>query len=127
MRKLYRCFDGAGGCTRDLSTFFTAGAVTDCWANGTSATLDGVGRTTGTSQLVTRKGKICLRGTTVWDADFSVAIEYRRAKRLWRIARTADGTFDITCPNGSLEHYPLADVAAGGCGPIADCPAGTCP
>jgi hypothetical protein len=127
VRKLYRCFDGAGPCTRDLSQLFSAGAVTDCWANGASARLDGAGRASGESQLTTRRGKACLRGTTTWAQDFSVVIQYRRGKRQWQIARTAAGAFDITCPNGKTEHYEAAAVTAGGCGPIADCAAGTCP
>jgi len=41
VRRLYRCFDAAGSCTRDIRQFFTDGVVTDCWQNGARITLSG--------------------------------------------------------------------------------------
>lgn len=127
VRRLYRGFDAAGACTRDFSQLFVDGSITDCWANGASARIDGFGRGTGTSMLRNHKGKLLRRGTTTTAADFSAVIQYRRAGRTWRIERAANGDFSVTCPNGSVETYPAATVAAGGCGPIVDCASGTCP
>lgn len=125
VRKLYRCFDGAGTCQRDFSAFSSGGAITDCWANGTTATLTGFDDGAGTSTLRNRRGVACLQGTTTV-AGFDVTIRYQKRKRVWTIHRNLAGDFTITCPTGKTETYPAATVTLGGCGPIADCASGTC-
>ena len=126
VRRLYRCFDAAGSCTRDIHQFFTAGVVTDCWQNGARITLSGF-HGTGTAVLTNSHGKACLSGTTAGNRDTSIEITYRRHKRHYLVARAADGAFTVTCPNGKVENYSPEDVTAAGCGPIADCPFGACP
>ena len=127
VRRLYRGFDAGGACMRDFSQLFVDGSVADCWANGASARIDGFGSGTGTSVLSNSKGKVLRRGTTTTTPDFSATIQYRRGRRTWRIERAVNGDFTVTCPTGAVEAYPAATVAAGGCGPIVDCPSGTCP
>src|SRR2546426_1026581 len=100
--------------------------VTDCWQNGARITLSGF-QGTGTAALRNSRGKICLTGTTAGHPDTSIEITYRRHKRHYLIARTPNGAFTVTCPNGKVENYSPADVKAAGCGPIADCSFGACP
>ena len=126
VRVLYRCFDGRGACTRDLSQLFPANTATDCWANGTRATLTGVLAGTGTSTLTKANGKACLRGRTEGEGGGAMTITYTRGRKTWTIHRAVDGAFAVTCPNGTVETYDATTVAAGGCGPIADCAAGSC-
>lgn len=127
VRRLYRGFDAAGACTRDFSRLFVDGSITDCWANGATARIDGFGSGTGTSMLTSRKGKVLRRGTTTTTPAFGATIQYRRARRTWRIERAPSGDFTVTCPNDTVESYAATTVAAGGCGPIVDCPSGSCP
>ncbi len=127
VRKLYRCFDEAGACTRDTALLLVDGSVTDCWANGARARLGGFRGGGGTSSLVDSRGHECLTGTTTVDPDFTVHVRYTRKRRVWEITRTLAGAFTITCPNGRTEQYDAAQVAAGGCGPIAACASGSCP
>jgi hypothetical protein len=126
VRVLYRGFVAKGACTRDFSALATTGAVTDCWANGARATLTGFGSGTGVSELVSRKGRVLRTGETIV-AGGSVTITYRRGRRTWTLVRAPDGAFAVTCPDGAVETYTAAEVAARGCGPIAECPVGTCP
>jgi len=126
VRRLYHCFDATGSCTRDITQFFSQGVVTDCWQNGARITLSGF-QGTGTAALRNSRGKTCLTGTTVGHPDASIEITYRRHKRHYLIARTPNGAFTVTCPNGKVENYSPADVKAAGCGPIADCSFGACP
>ncbi len=126
VRRLYRCFDAAGTCTRDIDRFFSDGVVTDCWQNGARITLSGF-QGTGTAVLTDSRGRACLMGTTAGHPDTSIEITYARPnRRRYVVMRAASGAFTVTCPNGKIEHYTPADVTAAGCGPIADCPFGTC-
>lgn len=127
VRKLYRCFDEAGTCSRDTDLLFVDGTVTDCWANGARARLGGFTGGGGTSSLIDSRGRECLTGTTVVDPDCTVHVRYTRKRRVWEITRTPAGTFIIACPNGRTEQYDASQIATGGCGPIADCAAGSCP
>jgi hypothetical protein len=129
LERLYRRFDAAGPCTRDLSRYFSEGRVTDCWANGAFATLTGFGGAPGTSRLVDSRGRTVLEGTT---ADGSVAgairVTYARRRRTWHVERAATADWTVTCPSGRHETFAAADVAAGtGCGPLAECDVGICP
>jgi hypothetical protein len=126
VRRLYRCFDAAGSCTRDINQFFSVGVVTDCWQNGARITLSGF-HGTGTAMLTNSRGKACLTGTTVGHPDTSIEIMYRRHRRHYLVARASNGAFTVTCPNGKVEDYSPQDVMAAGCGPIADCSFGACP
>jgi hypothetical protein len=126
VRVLYRGFVAKGACTRDFGALASAGAVTDCWANGARATITGFGSGSGLSELVSKQGRTVRTGETVV-AGGTVTITYRRGRRTWSLVRALDGGFTVTCPDGAVETYTAAEVAAGGCGPIAECPTGTCP
>ena len=127
VRRLYRCFDATGSCTRDINRFFSDGVVTDCWQNGAFITISGF-HGTGTAVLTNSRGKACLKGTTAGNPDTSIEIIYRRRhKRHYRIDRAPNGAFTVTCPSGKVENYSPEDVRAAGCGPIADCRFGACP
>jgi len=129
LERLYRRFDAEGACTRDLSRYVSEGRLTDCWANGASATLTGFDGTPGTARVVDSRARTVLEGTTSGGA-FSGTIEvtYTRRRRQWQVQRAATGDWTITCPNDRAEAYTAADVAGGsGCGPLAECAIGSCP
>src|SRR5437879_662283 len=87
VRRLYRCFDATGSCTRDITQFFSEDVVTDCWQNGARITLSGF-HGTGTAVLANSRGKTCLTGTTAGHPDTSIGITYVRGrKRHYLIAR----------------------------------------
>ena len=127
LRRLYRCFDGAGACTRDVSRFFSEGVVTDCWENGARAMLTGLTTNgSGTSTVTNSQGAVCLSGTTSTDPDLTTTVIYRRRHHRYRIARSFNGSWTVRCPGGRVEVYSAADLAAGSCGAVAECSLGTC-
>lgn len=128
LRRLYRCFDGAGACTRDITRFFSEGTVTDCWQNGARAMLTGLrANGSGTSTVTSSQGTVCLSGTTSTDPDLTTTVLYRHRHRRYWIARSLNGSWTVRCPGGRMESYDLADLAAGGCGAVAECSFGSCP
>jgi hypothetical protein len=129
VRRLYRCFDAAGGCSRDINRFFDLGTVTDCWENGARATITGFGAgTTGTTTLTDSAGKTCRIGTNVGLGSTAIEITYVIGnRRRYVVTRSDDGAFTVRCPRGNVEEYSAEDVATFGCGPIADCPFARCP
>jgi hypothetical protein len=129
LERLYRRFDAAGVCTRDLSRYVSEGRLTDCWANGASATLTGFDGSAGTARVVDSHARTVLEGTTSEGAlSGAIQVTYTRRRRQWQVQRAATGDWTITCPNERVETYAAADVAAGaGCGPLADCAIGSCP
>jgi len=129
LERLYRRFDAAGACTRDLSRLFSEGVITDCWENGASATITGFGTGPGASRLVNSRGRVVLEGTTSGGTRLgAVEVRYPRRRLAWTLARSIAGDWTVTCPNDLVETYTAAEVAAaGGCGPLAECSPGTCP
>jgi len=129
LERLYRRFDARGACTRDLSRLFSEGVVVDCWENGAAATITGFGTGPGTARLVSSRGRVVLEGTTSGGTRLgAVQVRYPRRRRAWTVARSSAGDWTVTCPNQRVETYAAAEVvAAGGCGPLAECAAGSCP
>jgi hypothetical protein len=129
LERLYRRFDADGACTRDLSRYFSEGRLTDCWANGATATLTGFDGTPGTGRVVDSHARIVLEGTTSGGTlGGAIQVAYTRRRRQWQVRRATTGDWTITCPNERVETYAATHVAAGaGCGPLAECAIGSCP
>jgi hypothetical protein len=129
LERLYRRFDGTSSCARDVSRYFSEGRVTDCWANGAYATVTGFDGTPGTVRVVDSRGRTVLDGTTSEGTlAGAIHVSYLRRRRPWDIRRTAAGAWTVTCGSGRMESYASTEVAAStGCGPLAECPLGSCP
>lgn len=149
MKKLFRCFDAAGGCTLDLSRE-AENSTTICWGNGarvvgTATFVDPVTRAeTGTTARFNSKGRLCVAGTYHIDPrvaldDPVVSIEdvYTRKRKQWVIRRTLPGDAStpvvvVTCPSGRTETYFPGEITGPGpprCVgfPKEMCREGTCP